>query len=204
MGKTADRTSGDVLSLPYPGARSLIASAVPSPHRPASIVLPSRPFRATPLLALAVVLLAPALGAQGTSTAPPACPPPRSYAACAIRVEQGMLSGLVVVRGADGARVGRVTGFGGSSLATLLQGSDSAVAHARRYATHARRATVLAVVGGVLLGAAAAVDLKEREVTDAGLAYVAGAAVVSVGVSAYALRAQRELSRAVWWYNSVY
>jgi hypothetical protein len=164
------------------------------------------------LLPLAAALLVAApIAAQGTSraawvpqsaaiAADSACPA-ATYAACAVRAETRLLGGTRIVRGPEGETVGRLRGFGGANLARLLAGSDSAVAHARRYTTASRTSSAFALVGGALFVAAAAVDLEDRKVKDSGLVLVGAGSVAGLVATAYQLRAQRSLSRAVWWYN---
>ena len=147
-------------------------------------------------LALALATIATPLGAQ----APAPCPA-AGYDACALRTESWFLGGLHVLRGASGADVGRVRAFGSPRLEALVAGSDSAVAHARRYTRSARHSAVLGAVGGALFAAAAVVDLRDREVTDAGLVLVGAGSVFGLASFTQQLRAQRELSRATWWYN---
>lgn len=146
----------------------------------------------------ALLLLAPALPAQRAEAGRCAGGVPT----CSIRIEPTFFRGARIRRGPDGTDLGRAQGFGGTSLPVLLASSDSAVAHARHFRRSSRRATVLGAVAGGLIVAAAVVDLREREVTDAGLAYVAGAGVVGLVGIGFELDAQRALSRAVWWYNA--
>ena len=151
-------------------------------------------FSIVAALAPLAPLVAP-LGAQAATC------PAAGYSTCAVRAEAGFFRGLHVVRGAEGTDVGRVRAFGSPNLATLLAGSDSAVVHARRYTGAARRSAALGLVGGALFVAAAIVDLRDREVTDAGLVLVGTGSLFGLASAGQQLRAQRELSRATWWYN---
>ena len=153
-----------------------------------------RAFLTTFVLVLATALAAP-LGAQAATC------PTAGYSACAVRAEASLFRGVHLVRGAEGAEVGRVRTFGNPSLASLLAGSDSAVVHARRYTGAARRSAGLGLVGGALFVAAAIVDLRDREVTDAGLVLVGTGSLFGLASAGQQLKAQRELSRATWWYN---
>lgn len=148
-------------------------------------------------IATSLLLLAPALPAQGTAGVCAGGVP-----SCSIRIEPTFLRGARIRRGPDGTDLGRAQGFGGKDLPALLASSDSAVAHARHFIRSSRTATVLGAVAGGLMVAAAVVDLREREVTDAGLAYVAGAGVLGLASLGFELDAQRALARAVWWYNA--
>ena len=147
-------------------------------------------------LPLATTLATP-LGAQSTVVTCPAA----GYDACAVRAEAGFFSGLRMVRGTGGTDVGRVRAFGQPRLETMLADSDSAVAHARRYTRAARGSALLGAVGGALFAAAAVVDLRDREVTDAGLVLVGVGSAFGRASFTRQLRAQRALSRATWWYN---
>lgn len=151
-------------------------------------------------LALATTLAAPLAAPLAAQSAVAACPA-AGYDACAVRAEAGFFSGLRVVRGASGTDVGRVRAFGAPRLESMLAGSDSAVAHARRYTRAARGSSLLGAVGGALFAAAAVVDLRDREVTDAGLVLVGAGSVFGIASFVQQLKAQRALSRATWWYN---
>src|SRR4051812_7296590 len=150
------------------------------------------------LVVLLVALLALAAPVDAQAVAP--CPA-AGYSSCAVRAEAGLLSGVHLQRGPGDADAARVHIFGAPDLPALLAGSDSAVAYARRYTGAARRSSALGVVAASLFVAAAVVDLQDREVTDAGLVLVAAGSAVGIASLAQHFSAQRELSRAVWWYN---
>lgn len=148
------------------------------------------------LVALACVPLA--LDAQSAARAPSAC----TYETCALRVEPRFWSPPRLLRGRDGVEVGKLGAFGGG-VDTLLAGSDSAATYARRYVKAARTSNTLALVG-----AAAYVALlfhsdnlrNDLDNTDVAL----GVSGLAFGIAAipFGLRAQRSLSRSVWFYNA--
>lgn len=125
---------------------------------------------------------------------------PCSYDACALRVEDGWFSRRLL-RGPEGTVVARL-GIGGPSLASVVQISDSAVQHARRYQSAQRTGTVLTTIGSLgALAAVVALNLQDRDVDDEAIAVnIAGLAVWIAG-NTYLYKARRELSRSVWWYN---
>jgi hypothetical protein len=154
---------------------------------------------------LLIGLLAGSLPAHGlaaqqpvAATAPAGC----TYATCALRVEPRFWVPARLVRGAAGVEVGRLGGFGGG-VDTLLAGPDSAAAYARGYVKAARTSSVLGLAGAVAYVVVLWRTDNFRDDIDntsvaAGLAGV-GFAIASIP---FVLRAQRDLSRAVWWYNA--
>lgn len=156
-----------------------------------------------PSLLRAVVLaalVAPStLTAQaGAVRAPSAC----TYESCALRVEAAFLSAPKLLRGRAGEQVGNLGMFGGG-VDTLLAGPDSAAAYARRYVTDIRRSSTLGLLGTVAF-VAALIRSNNSSADDAptvALAVTAGA--FSIASIPFALRANRSLSKAVWYYNSV-
>ena len=147
------------------------------------------------LVALAVL---PCTASAQVSRAPSGC----TYETCALRVEPRLFSAPLLLRGRQGVEVGRLGGFGGG-VDSLLAGPDSAAAHARRYVSEIRSANTLS-----LLSAAAFVVVATRTDwfrDDAGDGDVAvGIAGTVLGLVAIPLhqRAERNLSRAVWFYNA--
>ena len=113
----------------------------------------------------------------------------------------GLFGAARILRGENAEVVGRVSGFGGSNLRKLLAGSDSAVMHARRYTNASRASSIIGIVGAGL--AFAAFRTLDDDNTNYGSASALIIASAAVGITAggFQLRAQRELSRAVWWYN---
>ena len=146
-------------------------------------------------------LLAADLAAQAATPAPQPPIEACSYDACALRVEPGraFFGAPVLLRGASAERIGRF-GLRGPDLAGIVAGSDSAVAHARAFRPHQRRAGIAG-----LLSTAAGVTALVLGLNDAndGNVWPASAAAGALGAYAgYEARlAQRELSRALWWYN---
>ena len=127
---------------------------------------------------------------------------PCSYDSCALRVEDGWFS-RKLLRGPDGMVVARL-GLGGPSLASVVQLSDSAAAHARRYQTAQRVGVTLTAVGSVATIAAVVVlNQQDRDVRDQALAVNIGGLAVWVVGNTFLYKARRELSRSLWWYNRV-
>ena len=153
--------------------------------------------------ALFVTVDAEGLGAQTPATGPARVPAACTYSTCALRVES-RLFGSSLVRGAAGESVGpRLSVFGGGAD-LLLAGPDSSAAHARAYVRDSRRAATLGLLGTV--AAVVLIVRHEGRTTDDIDATSTGLAIASVGLSLAAIpfmvRAQRDLSRAVWWYNA--
>jgi len=125
---------------------------------------------------------------------------PCSYDSCVLRVEDGWFS-RKLLRGPEGVEVARL-GFGGPSLASMVQISDSAVAHARSYQRAQRVGATLTTVGSIA-AIAATIVLNEQNTdvrNEAWAVNIGGLAVWVVG-NTFLYKARRELSRSVWWYN---
>jgi hypothetical protein len=134
--------------------------------------------------------------AQGS--APAGC----TYATCALRVEPSFFLAPRLVRGASGEMVSRLGGFGGG-LDLLLHGPDSAATHGRSYVTSARRATTLGLIAtAAYVVVLVRTDTFRDDFDDASVATSLVGAGFGIGAIPFALKAQRELARAVWWYNS--
>ena len=167
----------------------------------------SRTGRAAAAAVASLLLAAAAPAAAQEPTATPApvvtnAGQPCGYDSCVLRVEESWFS-RKLVRGPEGTVVARL-GFGGPSLASVVQVSDSAVAHARAY----QRASTTAAVFNTL-GLAASVaswviylqgddgeDLRQ-EVTAINVA----ALVSGIIGTTFNYKARRELTRSLWWYN---
>jgi hypothetical protein len=163
-------------------------------------IRPARPRAAAALaLALASGALAPAAAvAQDPTRVVTPTGQPCSYDSCALRVEDGWFSRRLV-RGPEGTVVARL-GIGGPSLAGIVQLSDSAVAHARRYQSAQRTGDVVSLLG-TIGSIAALVALDDDTSTGEVVAVNVGAAVVFAIGQGFHIRARRELSRSLWWYN---
>ena len=126
-----------------------------------------------------------------------------TYATCALRVERGFLS-QHLVRGATGERVGGNLGGFGGGMGPLLAGPDSAAAHARDYTRNMRTSGTLGVLGAIAFVVAIARTDNFQDTDNDAVAI--GASIASIGFAIasipFTLRAQRDLSRAVWWYNA--
>ena len=137
--------------------------------------------------------------ASGTSGIPAGC----TYASCALRVERSFLN-THFVRGAAGERVGGNLGGFGGGMEPLLAGPDSAAAYARSYTRNMRTGATLGLLG-IAAFVVAAVQSDGFQESDPD-ALAVGASIASVGFAIasipFTLRAQRDLSRGVWWYNA--
>jgi hypothetical protein len=138
-----------------------------------------------------------------TPADPAGVPADCTYATCALRVERSFLSDYLV-RGATGEKVGGNLGGFGGGMEPLLAGPDSAAAHAREYTRNMRTSGTLGVLGVLSYIVLFVRTDNFRDTDNDGVAI--GAAIASVGFAIstipFSLRAHRELSRAVWWYNA--
>ncbi len=125
---------------------------------------------------------------------------PCEYDSCVLRVEDGWLS-RKLIRGPEGTVVARL-GFGGPSLAGLVQISDSAVAHARSYQRHQAVGSALTTVGSITAIAATIVlNRQNRDVRDEAIAVNVGGLAIWVVGNTFLYKARREMNRSIWWYN---
>jgi hypothetical protein len=135
--------------------------------------------------------------AGGAARAPSAC----TYETCALRIEPSFFSGAKLLRGRSGEEVGRLGAFGGG-VDTLLAGPDTAAALARVYVTNARRASTLGLIGSIAVIVAYARTDSFRDADDTSLALALTGLGFTIASIPFTLRAQRSLSRAVWFYNA--
>lgn len=125
---------------------------------------------------------------------------PCGYDSCVLRVEDGWLS-RKLLRGPEGTVVARL-GFGGPSLASVVQVSDSAVVHAHRYQRAQNVGAALTTVGSVAAIAATIVlNQQNRDVRDEAIAVNVGGLAVWIVGNTFLYKARREMNRSVWWYN---
>ncbi|MGH7663782.1 MAG: hypothetical protein ACRENI_05745 [Gemmatimonadaceae bacterium] len=89
----------------------------------------------------------------------------------------------------------RLGWLGGHELERVLARSDSATAYVEPYVRSERASRLLNIAGAVAFG----VGVAESGSLD-GLA-LGGVALTLIAIP-FELKAQRQLSRAVWWYNS--
>ena len=154
--------------------------------------------RSTVVFLLLAMLAAPRVDAQSAAGARPAgC----TYETCALRVEPSFFFPAKLLRGRAGEQVGSLGGFGGG-VDTLLAGPDSAAVYGHRYVTDMRRSGTLG-----LLGAAAYVVVllrtdNFRDADDTSVAIGLTGAALAIASIPFTLRAQRNLSRAIWHYNA--
>ena len=124
-----------------------------------------------------------------------------TYETCALRVENGFFS-VNLVRGQSGERVSRLGGFG-TGVDVLLAGPDSAARYARSYVTASRWSTGLTLIGSIAFGLAIAAvdDWHDSDIGSTEAVVVLAATGIVVASIPFSVKAQRSLSRAVWWYN---
>jgi hypothetical protein len=91
-------------------------------------------------------------------------------------------------------------GFSGPPLEAIVQGSDSAVANARLFQPARRRAGIAGAVSFALGVGAVVVSLNDGSDDVVTRRSIAGS-VVGVYAGFEARRAERWLSRSLWWYN---
>lgn len=160
----------------------------------------------TAMVAASLLVTAPPLAAQDRAqeaAAREAAMPPLSactYAECGLHVDPGgVFAGPALLRGATGRRVAR---FGrlGPDLPRIVAGVDSAVAHARAFRPLQRRAGIAGLLAGASALTAAILGAASDANDTAPFSLAAGGLGLYAGFEAK--RAARELSRAVWWYNS--
>lgn len=126
-----------------------------------------------------------------------------TYATCALRLEPSLL-GARLVRGAGSEQVGGRLGVFGGGVEPLLAGSDSTAAYARAYVADTRRSSTLGLIGvGVFTASLVLASSARGERNDAAAitASLIGSGLFLASLPSL-LRAQRYLSRAVWWYNA--
>jgi hypothetical protein len=133
----------------------------------------------------------------GAPRAPSAC----TYETCALRIEPAFFWSPKLVRGRTGEEVGRLGGFGGG-VDTLLAGPDSAAAYARVYVTNVRRSAALGLIGGIAYVVASVTSNGFRDTDDTSVAIALTGAGFAIASIPFTIRAQRSLSRAVWFYNA--
>lgn len=121
-----------------------------------------------------------------------------AYRSCALRVEPRGF-GTSIVRGAEGEPVARVALWGiRPGLPSLVSRSDSAVAYARRYQRLAPPAAALTLAGSLIL----ALPAVQRDLGDgARIGVTIGGTAATLYGTTLVVRANRALSRSIWWHN---
>jgi hypothetical protein len=125
-----------------------------------------------------------------------------TYETCAVRVEGGLFAERLV-RGAPGERVSTLGPLGGG-VDLLLGGPDSAAVHAQSYVRNVKWSVPLAIAGAVALSVSSSSTsgFKSGRTSNGDVvSAIAGAVALAISVP-FELRARRELSRAIWWYNA--
>lgn len=158
---------------------------------------PSR--RIIALIALAAAPLS-AHAQVSAARSPAGC----TYETCALRVEPRFFSPPVLLRGREGAEVGRLGGFGGG-VDSLLAGPDSAAAHVRRYVGEIRTANTLSLLSAVaFVVVATRTDWFRDDASDGDVAVGVAGTVLGLVSIPFRLHAEQNLSRAVWFYNAAF
>lgn len=152
-----------------------------------------------PLLAFIAILI----GHSPVRAQPPGPASSCNYARCALGIVPAW-NGLLITRGASHERVANLGFFWAGSLDHVFAGSDSAVAYGRRAVRTRRAAAALTDLGALALGVASIRGLANgRLSTGDRAAAVAGAAAFAVSVPLQ-FAADGQLSRAIWWRNTLY
>ena len=159
-----------------------------------------------PRVALAMlassILASSVVGAQEPARVVTAPGTPCDYDSCVLRVEETWFS-RKLVSGPNDRVVARL-GWGGPSLERIVAISDSAAAHARAYQRAQTTGSILTLVGAAASIASFVAYAQDDVSDDARRQVVAiniGAALVGVVGQTFQIRARRELSRSLWWYN---
>jgi hypothetical protein len=150
---------------------------------------------------LFAVLAAPSVS-SALGGAPVRAPAGCTYETCALRVEPRFFASARILRGHAAEPVGSLGAFGGG-VDSLLAGPDSAAFYARRYVSDSRTSTTLGLIGtvAVVIAVVSAGDIYGDDDTAATAAGIAGIGFTIASVP-FALRAARNLSRSVWFYNA--
>jgi hypothetical protein len=129
---------------------------------------------------------------ESTAQTPQAC----TYHACALRLRQSFFK-VQLVQGTNQRPVGSL-GWFPPALSLFAERSDTA---ARHYSSFRRRQTsglLLSLTGVVALTAGLAVYDGDN---DLGLILGLGGGLLGIGGAIQSVRANEQLSQAVWWYN---
>lgn len=152
------------------------------------------------VVSLGLLLVAPAFALQAQAPAPQGVVSPCTYRTCAVRVEPVFLGRALKV-GATGDSSSKLGGWGGG-VGVLLAGPDSAAKYANVYVSATRRATTFGLIAAVSFAIVhARTDFSRNEPRGADAALALGGAGFAIATIPFAIRAQRSLSRSVWWYN---
>lgn len=128
---------------------------------------------------------------------------PAAYDARALRVEAHSGNWLLV-RGRDGAVVGKIGAFRGLDLATVVAPSPDALREARQFKHDYHRGSTLLGIGialwGIGVGVSRMDDLDPVISTSAWAAVVGGSAMTFYG-GTLINKGLSALARSIWWYN---
>jgi len=131
---------------------------------------------------------------------------PAQYDAQALRVESRWGNHLLV-RGRDGAVLGKIGGFRGLDLAAAVGGSPNAVSEAREFNQSSRRGSIVLALGLVAWGVGGGVarmDGIDANVAIPAWTAVAAGTVLMVYGGVQLNKAASALARSIWWYNRDY
>ena len=124
----------------------------------------------------------------------------RSYDQNALRLD-GSFGDVSIVRGINGAVVGKIGVFRGIDVAKVVETSPNAVAEAREFQRNYRPGTIALGLGLVSLGA----SIGASQFHDMNHGITTGFTIVTVGLITYGggrlQRAYNALHRSLWWYN---
>ena len=153
---------------------------------------------------LAACVTACVLGAGGTSMqGQEQQQEPAAYDARALRIE-ARSGNWLLVRGRDGAVVGKIGGFRGLDLAAVVEPSPEAVREAREFKHNYDRGSTLLGIGialwGIGVGVARVDDLDPLIASSAWTAVLGGSALMFYGGTRIN-NGLSALARSIWWYN---
>jgi hypothetical protein len=106
-----------------------------------------------------------------------------------------------IVRGVEGAVVGRIGVFRGVDVTQVVAGSPNAVAEAREFQRNYRSGTIVLGLGLISLGA----SVGASQIHDVNRGITTGLTIATFGLITYAggklQKAYNALHKSLWWYN---
>src|SRR5262245_9907583 len=134
--------------------------------------------------------------AQTSSDAP--TQRPCTYETCALRLDPGFF-GTRLVRGMPGERV--PLGAWSQHAVPLFSQSDSAASHAARYVRATRQEAGLGLLATMFVTTAFVRSRMGHNDDGNAILALTGSGLILITLPVE-IRAQKHLSRAIWWYNS--
>lgn len=123
-----------------------------------------------------------------------------SYDTAALRIE-GHLGDMRLVRGVDGAVIGKVGVFRGTNVADFVKSSEKAAVEAKIFGRDYGPGTWFVAIGIAMLG----INLGVSQIHDVNRAIPTALLLVGTGSLVYGAgrleRACNALARSIWWYN---